>query len=70
MISVVQEKEKRGDKQNNIYYVCSSLIYIMGLECCCRIYSPYKSRLQGELSFFILSAAVYNPTGCQGKYIK
>lgn len=30
MISVVQEKEKRGDKQNNIYYVCGISIYTMG----------------------------------------
>lgn len=30
MISVVQEKEKRGDKQNNIYYVWGIFIYTMG----------------------------------------
>lgn len=30
MISVVQEKEKKGGKQNNIYYVCGIFIYTTG----------------------------------------
>lgn len=60
-------KRKKGRIKNYIYYVPSKLIY---LQCCYRIYPSYKSEVQREWNPFILSADIYNTTGCQRKMEK